>query len=130
MVNEALLEEGVRWARMESQKPEQQREWLQGAWLVDLKAAGATAKSRWSRSPSCGTAGCIAGWAVVVSGERLGKPNSLGQINETKTGRSIPERAKELLDITEIQADRLFSGGNDIEDIETIAEKILGHKVV
>lgn len=48
--------------------------------------------------PTCGTIGCIAGWAVTLS---------------SKEGREvpyadIPAKAKRLLGLTPIQADRLF----------------------
>jgi hypothetical protein len=50
--------------------------------------------------PACGTVGCIAGWACVLSKENLTRSDE------------IEQRAAELLGLTPIQAARLFYSGS------------------
>ena len=53
--------------------------------------------------PNCGTAGCIAGWAVALE-EFQGSPAEAYKAYS----RSPHRRAQFLLDLTEIEAERLF----------------------
>ena len=53
----------------------------------------------WGRRPSCDTPACIAGWAVHLAGE-----------SDPTRVRDNVDRAREVLRLTEEEADELFGG--------------------
>ncbi len=66
-----------------------------------------TINSMEQRPDRCGTACCIAGWAIALA-ENL-KPNEAwDSVCETEGEAEAHDIAKELLGLTENQADRLF----------------------
>lgn len=81
------------------------------------------------RSPSCGTAYCVAAMACVRAGDRLlwsgsgaqwahyiEAPLTVGGVNSPR-GPAIHTRAAELLGLDEGQADALFDANNDLADL-------------
>jgi len=70
-------------------------------------------QSWWITESPCRTAYCVAGWAIILSGEQLPLHNRL-----------IPIRAQELLGIQQHERTNLFYGNSDRETIEWIASKI------
>jgi hypothetical protein len=78
----------------------------------------------------CGTAGCFAGWACMLSGW---KPYFVDQYR-TRTGlvmiggrdSMIAERAPDLLGISYTQADDLFHEDNTREDLGRLVAEIFG----
>lgn len=84
--------------------------------------------------PGCGTAFCVAGHAVVMSGRDVAwePPLRWGgawMAHETTDGRPIMEVAQELLGLGDCAAFRLFRGKNSLEDIWCIAEEITGGEI-
>lgn len=80
-----------------------------------------------NRGPECGTAYCFAGHAVVLAGlevdwERENSDEGFWLVD----GRPIPDVARELLGITPHQAERLFAGGNDLDDLYEIVADLTG----
>lgn len=88
--------------------------WNQGDWGV--------------KTPDCGTAYCFGGWAVALTDgegffewakdEYIPRKRYLLNITEVRL------RAMQLLGLNGDQADLLFSGGNDMDDIEVVLEGI------
>jgi hypothetical protein len=87
----------------------------------------------------CGTAACVAGWALTLGGKEEDQPNvSDSQIRSqlrlmaafpsgsetcasasfTKEGTSIPRAAQELLGLTDYEAEGLFRSENSRADLE------------
>lgn len=108
-------------------------EWYQGAWLKRANTLATT-------EGGCGTACCFAGKVAIADG---GVPvvNELGDWDRMRegmdTGRvvfpdldpekevSVSEYARDVLGLTERQADRLFAGSNTYEDIVAVVRDIL-----
>jgi hypothetical protein len=77
----------------------------------------------------CGTAYCVAGWAVTRAGDELVWPEGakLAQFVVVGSGHEkIKVRAAHLLGLTEDQADDLFDAVNDLYDIREIITDITG----
>lgn len=79
---------------------------------------------------TCGTAACFAGWATLLSGD---KPLFEGYrvagaviSTATKRERRVANRAKELLGLTDTQADCLFYGGNTRAELEELVIDYFG----
>lgn len=83
---------------------------------------------------SCGTAGCFAGWAVMMFVPEFKLdwddecPNPYREMvdNIIVDGESIPieEMARQLLGLNGFEADALFDWSNDLEVIENVIDKI------
>lgn len=96
------------------------RRYNQGNWLERTPKG----KKLASYEPSCGTVGCIAGWAIVLTRKR-GEDGSFDSFN-------VARLAQKLLGLSPSQADRLFNGGaasgnpqtkdHAIEGVKHIAE--------
>lgn len=66
----------------------------------------------------CGTAGCVAGHAVVRAGYRVGT-NSDVYDHDNKFIGVVESVARRLLDLTEIEANIVFAGGvHRVEDLK------------
>ena len=66
-----------------------------------------------NRAGGCGTAACIAGWAVAIAGTEKGETIRLAEFSggsffDTNT----PDSAKSILDISDDHAHRLFDRSN------------------
>lgn len=89
-----MLRKCIEWAIAESQKPEDESEWNQ---------------SVYHHTENCHTAYCVAGYAVYISGDQL---------------HGIGDRARHLLGLTHVEAIKLFTETNTIEDVCRIANQI------
>lgn len=87
----------------------------------------------WARRTSCGTSYCFAGTAVVLSGLPLAwhdageddygvDADELAHnvIDEGEVGDSIATTARNLLELTADQADRLFYPGNNLAKLHSL----------
>ena len=79
----------------------------------------------------CGTALCVAGHAVVMSGHKINfddrrswNEGDLQTTCQTESGEWIEDLAIELLGLTVHEASDLFYGGNKRENIQRAAEAI------
>lgn len=82
--------------------------WKQSSWGYKLSAKNGVEKHQ------CGTCACYAGWVVYND-----NPNNLFSGQEI-----VGKKARDLLEITEIQAQALFHENNEIEDLEQIIKEI------
>lgn len=92
----------------------------------------------WIQEKECGTAGCFAGWATLLSGDRPNTNHEDDAEAETvwvavagvDTSQYIPARAAELLGISfDEQAtwgNRLFNATNTREDLGRLVAEIFG----
>jgi hypothetical protein len=85
----------------------------------------------WIDKADCGTIACFAGWVCLLSGEKPGM--------ELRIGKSVPERAAELLgasrylyEVTGELGDHrdLFAGANTREQLGEYVEEIFGMRPV
>lgn len=114
------------WATEEAAKQAEGKpsEWDQKHWAaVDwvAKMVGVTVPV------DCGTACCFAGKAVARAGGKfLISPSSGVAFHAELNGRrvNVSDTAREILGITEDQADALFHSGNKLEDLERIVQAI------
>lgn len=101
------------------------------------------------RPSACGSFGCLAGNAVLHQGIGLywyqydretedgtvtvaWRANFTVENQKTPWGQqkvSISAKARELLDLTPTQGERLFDGGNSLESLWRIAEQITGGEI-
>jgi hypothetical protein len=87
----------------------------------------------WIRESDCGTAGCFAGWAVLLAGGTVGTavsgfdpPPVTGGPREI-VGRSVADAAELLLGSDHIAGDRdLFDANNTREDLSVLVAEIFG----
>lgn len=75
----------------------------------------------WVSKTPCGTAHCIAGHAVVLSG---GQFVTLNRVRIGEKVQNVHNVAADLLGLDDRTADDLFDAGNTREDIQRIAERI------
>lgn len=127
MADNEKLDEVLAWVTQEHEK--QQRgepsHWDQGSWFTKFDAG--TPESR----NYCSTACCIAGYVVERDGgvPRFIMP-SYNALQATAARMPdgelviIEEYAREVLGLTEDQADALFGGGNDYNDIVSVIGQI------
>lgn len=143
------LRSAVRWAESEAEK--RTSLWDQGMWMLGkmgkrvrrVKTVRFTADishpfnemGETLREVRCGTSYCVAGHICADEGDSF-----VAYESEAETGQpvhadlviprgateavSIQTRAQELLGITNYEANRLFEGFNDIDDVREIAEEI------
>ena len=90
----------------------------------------------------CGTTACFAGWAVQFYAEQEGwKPREELFVATTaryyfKDGQPpedashVAEVAAEILGITDADADILFGGSNDMEQLETMVKNLLNNEEI
>lgn len=87
---------------------EHRQEWYQGAWAIRTE---------------CGTAYCLAGHAVVLSGHEIRVPEGEYQLGyATASGEYVSEVAMEELGLTEWEAERLFAEHNTLPTLWALAE--------
>lgn len=104
--NLPLLREALAWARLENEKPWEQSQWYQEDFFTEGEMVGRT----------CDTAYCIAGWVAA-------KEKTFEQMKRMG-GHEVEALATKRLGLTEYEADYLFSGSNDLEDVEAAAADI------
>ncbi len=137
-LNRQLLERIVNWALA----PEQSRAWDQMSYL-DAAPTPVEVDTPSGRHV-CGTTACIAGWAVLdqASDAQLVSVDYEGiaevllvSTNVDAAGKSysqlrtfsidVESRARELLGLTQDEADALFDPDNDENDVRRITDAIL-----
>jgi len=105
-------------------------QWRQTRWTGEALARTQTPPT--VQEP-CGTAGCFAGWALLLNGYQLAPVEKRGQMGRyiyTPDGDrvvSVSEEAARLLGIDELDANRpggLFFGANDLDDIRRIVGEL------
>lgn len=128
------------WAVMDfiETNPEKhdQGNWFFTEWMEtreEIEKAHADAReNNW-----CGTTACFAGWTSLLAGDRMlsweERRNATDrffstEIRSADTGRvrSVRERARDLLGLTESQADLLFDGGNSRNELKRLITNIFG----
>jgi hypothetical protein len=82
------------------------------------------------RVPACGTIGCIAGWAVMLSDNRITRSLDVGRVGWDFSWGFVSLTAAQVLDVPEDVLDQLFHVSNwdiDLQDsyYEAIAEDLL-----
>ena len=70
-------------------------------------------QSAWAARTECGTTYCIAGWAVVLSGQELDWSHRGSSTAWTADDRHISWVARELLGLDDAAGDMLFHCNND-----------------
>jgi len=90
-------------------------------------------QGRWISRPDgadCGTAGCFAGWACMLSGNQPDWTMSNGKWTNTVTAdgywKYVGDRAAELLGISEVDAEMLFDADNQRDDLDRHVAEIFG----
>ena len=118
----------IRWARLSEQdrRPKKDIGWNQEAWLdVELE------EEDFQEIKICTSTGCIAGHAVIAEGAKIIiHPNPYGypdidaeNVMYDGLVRSVPILARELLGLTQAQADVLFNGDRSIDELEFIVHE-------
>lgn len=95
-------------------------EWDQAVWM------------RQSGRTECGTAGCVAGWAVTFAGHTLDFESAVifwGEAQYLDDGREIEQAAQDELGLTDDQADRLFAEHNALTDLWEMANEYTGGEI-
>ena len=158
-----LLKEVVELAKQDdalyhTQENSQPRRWVQETWAAVPYGAFKEAVDNGEKTigkfnidstvlpAGCGTTGCIAGWAVMLTGHRLAVTEVEGELAwmENEEGldeayimyavdgegevRYISELAAELLGLGLSEAWKLFSGENTVEDIVRISDEIIARE--
>lgn len=86
----------------------------------------------WCSKTECGTAMCIAGFVAIDFLGGVPVFNSVfantGHVMYKGRTHLIRTLAKQELGLTEGEADRLFAGSNDEEDVRRISEQILNSR--
>lgn len=129
--NIPYLRKMVEWVESEAKRTEG-REWYQETWM----SPGQEAEADFNQQIDfCDTACCVAGKVALLEGWRPqtynGDPNSGFTGNVIKGGetRHASHVARDVLGLTEDQADDLFEACNTAEDIRAIAEEIAGERL-
>lgn len=81
------------------------------------------AYKEWHGPDFCHTTYCYAGWTVVLEGLNLRWREEAGEwqsADYVEDGRHIETAAMQILEIDGDQADELFNGTNDLDDIKAI----------
>lgn len=89
-------------------------EWDQGVWM------------REAARNECGTAGCLAGWALTLAGHELDFDKNnifFGEAHYLTDGRPIEEAAEQELGLTEDQGEELFAETNTLVDLWELANE-------
>lgn len=86
-------------------------------------------QSEWAWKTACGTTMCLGGHAVVRAGHQIQWNVWSFAAGCVTSGRSISEVAREVLDLTEDQADRLFAAGNSLVDLWRLASEFTDGRI-
>jgi hypothetical protein len=152
-VNEDLLVKAYKWAKREDSLAKRGfvSQWDQGNWVLpDAVAAQATEGKKERDDVGCGTAFCIAGFVGAQLDRRYASEASVEfSLEECPqcegTGMYRPEfetvdtpcdHAVHVSEFAQIklglgywESERLFSGGNDIDDIKNVIEELIGREL-
>jgi hypothetical protein len=87
-------------------------------------------------SAPCGTTFCLAGHTIMEAGEKVRFKFGFDEASTCLTAEGervpIPQRAKELLGLSQVQADILFgsrAGGDDFDYMKQIITRLTGVKL-
>lgn len=117
---------------LEAFKGDVDDEWEQAHWAIHVRDV---------EGNICGTSCCFAGWAVVLAGDKLIERQEkdgcrcavcVELVAQTPDGHlwSIENRARDLLGLNFDQAQCLFEGGNDLDDLRAHVRAIKdGHEL-
>lgn len=94
--------------------------WNQGAWMARI---------------GCNTVACFAGWATLLSGDQPQRDPRFDDLTGFVIGAhgapmTVRRRATELLNISEWDADNLFGGSNELEDLKAYVAEIFGPRPI
>jgi hypothetical protein len=90
-------------------------------------------QTKWAVRTECGTAGCFAGWAVMLDGgweldwfdgNFVGQHTSFAKRTGHWAGDLIHEAAREILELTPQEANVLFYAGNTIDDLGRMVKNL------
>lgn len=114
-----------------------QGKWEQTHWVGGL---GEADHETGVRPITCGTTACVAGWAVITDGGKflsdqlvLARPddpksrvvNVYADNDKYLQAVGIEERAQRLLGLESYEADELFDGDNEYEDVKRILKQLI-----
>jgi hypothetical protein len=112
---------------------------VQDTWLEPTRRVDAPTCLEPANVARCGTVGCLAGYAVVLSesypvrlnarGDHYGDVELLVDGTWLPGGSWVAEMATELLGLTEYEADALFAGGNSLATLWLLAEELTDGRV-
>jgi hypothetical protein len=105
--NIPLLRKAVEWAEAEAAKTDGTCLWDQREWVTYT---------------ACGTAYCIAGFAVTAEYGQVGYNRGYAVIDGASLDFGL--LGTETLGLTDVEAADLFDGCNSIEDVRRVAEQI------
>lgn len=117
--------------RLEQPEVEQREHWKQWAWAVRTDVH-ATLRGMRRKELDCGTGMCVAGWGCFLEGDTFiwnldgGQESELVEVDGRRM--SISERARELFDLNQRQAELLFNGANSLEYIREVIARILAEQ--
>lgn len=125
VLNVTLLRDVVQWARA-SQEAKKESGW-QGLAEVQVNGYatvdGEPLVMEWQQDTwNCGTACCIAGAAGLAIGAKYDDDTGAALLGDRQVGWF--SLGAEALGLADFEADALFHGGNDLEDVEAVAEAI------
>ncbi len=93
-------------------------------------------QAEWLSRSTCGTAGCVAGWAVVMDGQEIEwEPDVLDngltgyRASGTKQGLRIDDAAREALGLTPFEASEMFMAYNDLPYLWHLAREFTGGEI-
>lgn len=121
-LNVPLLRKAVEWVERQAELPERKRTWYQNYWRMTRSFHPGWFEEQ---GRDCGTVMCVAGYVCDVSGVQWDDATP----DVTGDGDWVEQRARDLLGIDPVDADDLFNGGNNANDIREIAERIAGQKL-
>lgn len=84
----------------------------------------------WIINNYCGTVGCFAGWACMLSGADIKIPQKnayYGTIQVNGTTRNVQDFAREVLGLDSAKSGALFCSDNSMEDLERMVKHLNDH---
>lgn len=142
------LQKAVQWAYdQETGVTKTDLAWYQGDWFRGALDGVVPHDERYHFvDVTCGSSGCIAGNVVIAEGDKMVIPSAVTRsvykgmmltttqcLTTDGEVTSIPARARDLLGITQREADSLFAGDNTIDAVIRRAKNIAkhyGHRLV
>jgi hypothetical protein len=108
----------------------------QGQWMTDVVQAAATVgptagpdtitAAVLAPENECGTAGCVAGWGALFAGyHQLRDGHYEYVVDENGREYLMQEAAREAFALSYDQAENLFAGTNEIDDIVTMLDRLI-----
>jgi len=101
--------------------------------VIEVAPSGAWRQDVWvMHSSLCGTAGCFAGWRVILDGFSelvLDESGEVDALRNPQTGQHVylsmlPAQAATSLDLWLADARELFSSDNTLEDLKELVDRL------